>query len=213
MTRPGRKMREDRKKESNDGPEIPDGGVCVCETSDIPSLPWGVGGGWMANHTHRYLYHVFGGDGQSHSSLLVSCLRGDGQSHSSLLVCLWGGRPITLIITCIMSLWGDGQSHSSLLVSWGGGGFRYPLRDLPPPNDVHNLQSLQGARRKLTSQFDYYLHLDIVTPREREKLSLLQQTNVTISTCKSANSKQCSTQHHGHVRTLVYGSVYKAGYQ
>ena len=139
--------------------------------------------GGMANHTHRYLY-VFGGEGQSHSSLLVSCLCGGMANHTH-----------------------------HYLYHGGGEGFRYPITDLPPPNDVHNLQSLQGARRKLTSQFDYYLHLDIVTPREREKLSLLQQTNVTISTCKSANSKQCSTQHHGHVRTLVYGSVYKAGYQ
>ena len=148
-------------------------------TSLASLLGGGGGGGWMANHTHRYLYHVWGGGGGW-----------PNQTHRYSCHCIMGG--------CVCG---------------GGGGFRYPITDLPPPNDVHNLQSLQGARRKLTSQFDYYLHLDIVTPREREKLSLLQQTNVTISTCKSADSKQCSTQHLGHVRTLVYGSVYKTGYQ
>ena len=107
----------------------------------------------MANHTHRYLYHAFFGGG------------GGG-----------GNGQITLMVTCIIVSW-----VCVCVCVGGGGGFRYPITDLPPPNDVHNLQSLQGARRKLTSQFDYYLHLDIVTPREREKLSLLQQTNVTIS--------------------------------
>ena len=172
--------------------------VCVCvrarHPTSLASLGWGGGGGagWPI-------------------TLIVTCIMS------------WGGGggdgQIKLIITCIMS-WGGGDGQIKLIitcviVSWvgGWGGFRYPITDLPPPNDVHNLQSLQGARRKLTSQFDYYLHLDIVTPREREKLSLLQQTNVTISTCKSADSKQCSTQHLGHVRTLVYGSVYKTGYQ
>ena len=190
--------------------------VCVRHPTSLASLGGWVGAGWpitlivtcimslggMANHTHHYLYHVLGGMA-NHTHRYLYVFGGEGQSHSSLLVsCLWGGMA--------------NHTHHYLYHGGGGGGggwFRYPITDLPPPNDVHNLQSLQGARRKLTSQFDYYLHLDIVTPREREKLSLLQQTNVTISTCKSANSKQCSTQHHGHVRTLVYGSVYKAGYQ
>lgn len=47
--------------------------------------------------------------------------------------------------------------------------------DLPPPYDIHDLQRLQGLRRKLTGQSDCDLDLRIVMPSEREKFSLLQQ--------------------------------------
>ena len=66
--------------------------VCVCETSDIPSLPLGEGAGWTTTLivTCIMLFFLGGGGGgmaKSHSWLLVSLYHGC----VCVCVCVGGG--------------------------------------------------------------------------------------------------------------------------